>query len=332
MAKYGKTMQAALTAEQEIINKERKKQKLPEIKIIFEDDQLNPAVGVSSLQKLITINKAKVVIGALSSSVTLAMAPVAEQNKVVLISPASTSPKLTEAGDYIFRTCPSDYYEAGIMTKSYLDNYPDKSIGIIYINNEYGAGLKNAFINAIDDKSVVTEMAYEQGAVDFKTQLLNIQTKKIKVIYLIGYNEMVNVFKQAKEMGISCSWMATNQLNDQSLVNQMGNSADETVFPGWEFDLQKIKAENKEFYDRYLQLSDNLELDIFAAYATDALLVINDILMKGYTEGSQIKDELYKIKNFKGLTGTFSFDANGDAIRELKLYQVKEGKITDYTK
>ena len=72
--------------------------------LIFEDSTYNPTVGVTAINKLISIDGVKYVIGAQGSSVTLAIAPVAERNKVILITPSSQSDKISQAGDFIFRT------------------------------------------------------------------------------------------------------------------------------------------------------------------------------------------------------------------------------------
>lgn len=86
-----------------------------QIKIIYEDGQASPTPSVSAIQKLITMDKVPLVIGEVASSPTLAMATIAEQSKVVLISPTASSPELTTAGEYILRNWPSDNYEGGVM-------------------------------------------------------------------------------------------------------------------------------------------------------------------------------------------------------------------------
>ena len=78
------------------------------LKLIVQDTKCEPKAGVSSFQKLISDKEIRIVIGGVCSSVTLAVAPIAEKNKILLISPASTNPKITNAGDYIFRVIPSD--------------------------------------------------------------------------------------------------------------------------------------------------------------------------------------------------------------------------------
>jgi branched-chain amino acid transport system substrate-binding protein len=150
-------------------------------------------------------------------------------------------------------------------------------------------------------------------------------------VYLVGYNEMVSIYKQAKELGLTCQWLGNNQLNDQSLIDKMGTTADGTIFPGHDFVLEKVKADHPEFYNKYIELSKGVELDVFAAYGADAMIVINQALLQGAKTGKEIKTFLYNAKTFKGLLGYFSFDSNGDAIRNLGLYKIQNGKILKHT-
>ncbi|MDP2946703.1 MAG: ABC transporter substrate-binding protein [Nanoarchaeota archaeon] len=327
MSKYGKTLQAALEAELEIINHDRTQYKQPQIKIFFQDDKLDPKTGVAAMQQLIQAYDPPVVFGALGSSVTLAIAPIANKNKVVLISPASGAPNISDAGDYVFRTCPSDIYEAKIIAKYYSDSLNGNSLAVLYINNDYGNGLKDSFLSSISNNKDILTFGFKQGQADFKNEITKIKSSNIQVIYLVGYEEMVTVFKQAKEMNLICKWLGNNQMNDQTIIDKFGNTAEGTIFPGHQYDLESIKNKYSDFYKIYLQKSGGVDLDVFAAYGVDALMVVNQVMLNNANTGEEIKEALYKLKGFKGITGEFSFDSNGDPVRELNLYVIKEGKI-----
>jgi branched-chain amino acid transport system substrate-binding protein len=327
MSKYGKTLQAAIEAQLVLINKNRLVNKQPIIKIFFQDDKLDPKTGVAAMQQLIQTYKPPVVFGALGSSVTLAIAPIANKEKVVLISPASGAPNITEAGDYVFRTCPSDIYEAKIIGKYYSESLNNKSLAILYINNDYGNGLKDAFLNSITPPSNLLSIGFKQGQTDFRNELTKIKSAQIDVVYLVGYEEMVTVFRQAKEINLKCSWLGNNQMNDQTMIDKFGSTADGTIFPGHQYDLESVKEDNPEFYKIYLEKSGGVDLDVFAAYGVDALLAVNQVMLNGAKTGEEIKNALYKLENFKGITGVFSFDKNGDPIRTLGLYKIINGKI-----
>ena len=327
MSKYGKTLQSALLAKTDMLNEERKQSGLPIINLTFEDDQLDPKTGVNALRHLIQTKKIQICFGAQSSSVTLAMASVANQNRVVLISSASGSPEISNAGEYVFRTCPSDVYEASIIAGYYNANLMNNSLAIIHTNNDYGVGLRDAFLKNINNPEKVNIFAFQQGQTDFRTILSRIKQQQTEVVYLIGYEEMIAVFKQALEMGLTCQWIGNNQMNDPDMVSKFEKSANATVFPGHQYDLDEIKTTHADFYARYMKYSDGVDLDVFAAYGVDALIAVHQALLNGAKTGEEIKNELYKMKDIQGFTGVFCFDENGDPVKTVNLYKIENGEI-----
>src|SRR5437879_871265 len=85
--------------------------------LVVEDDRCQPADGISAFNKIMAATNPPAILGAVCSGVTLAIAPLAEARKTVLISPASTSPKLTNAGDFIFRVIPSGSLRAKVFSE-----------------------------------------------------------------------------------------------------------------------------------------------------------------------------------------------------------------------
>src|SRR5262245_28575833 len=88
-----------------------------QIRVVVEDDQGKPEEAQTVVTKLINSDKVVVVIGEVASSRTLAAAPVAQQAKIPMVSPSSTNPKVTQIGDYIFRTCFIDPFQGLVMAK-----------------------------------------------------------------------------------------------------------------------------------------------------------------------------------------------------------------------
>lgn len=107
------------------------------ITLIIEDTETDPAKAAEAARKLIDIDKVQVIIGGVSSSETLAIAPYAEKSKVVMISPSSTNPKITEAGEYIFRVVPSDLLQGEAIAKLALAKNYAKAVMLVE-NNDYG--------------------------------------------------------------------------------------------------------------------------------------------------------------------------------------------------
>ena len=181
--------------------------KSPKIVVAYEDTQADPKLGVAAFQKLANIEKVKVVIGDMASSVTLAVAPVAEKDKVVLISPASSAPKITEAGDYIFRTAYSDVYEGKVLARYAVSELKLKSLAVLYINNDYGIGFKDEFEKTVKSlgSKIVSQESFAQGATDFRTQLTKIKAASPEGIVVLGYKEILP--SRRKIIELSCKYV-----------------------------------------------------------------------------------------------------------------------------
>ena len=117
------------------------------IRVVVEDDQGKPEEAQTVVTKLINSDKVAVIIGEVASSRTLAAAPVAQQNKIPLVTPSSTNPKVTQIGDYIFRTCFIDPFQGLVMAKFATNTLKVKKVAILRdIKNDYSVGLADVYV------------------------------------------------------------------------------------------------------------------------------------------------------------------------------------------
>ncbi|MCX6844289.1 MAG: ABC transporter substrate-binding protein [candidate division WOR-3 bacterium] len=330
MAKYGKTISAAADLAVDEINKKQATSGL-KFKLVFEDDQLNPTTGASAARKLIDVDKVSAIIGSYASSVTLAVAPIAESSHVVLLSPGSSSPKITEAGDYVFRNCVSDVYEGSEMAKFAYDKAKLRTCAILYVNNEFGVGLRDVFRKKFEELGgkVVANESYEQGSTDYRTQLAKTGIAKPEAIYLVGYQEMATIFRQAKQLGIKSQWLATTMLNDQSLVDKIpSGAADGAIFASWQYSPDNPDTLVQGFVARF-RARAGMDPDVFAANTYDAVYLLGEAAAKGSSREA-LRAGLAKIVGFQGVTGETSFDKNGDVQKPIVFRTITAGKIVNY--
>jgi branched-chain amino acid transport system substrate-binding protein len=330
MAKYGKTISTASKMAVDEINSTSNG---PKIKLVFEDDRIEPSLGVAAANKLINIDKVDVIIGPYASSVALAVAPIAEKNKIVMLSPGASSPKLTKSGEYIFRNCVSDVYEGSEMAKFVFNTLKLKKLAILNINNDFGNGLKKVFEEnfvKLGGEILVSE-TYEQNNTDFRTQLLKIKSKKPQAIYLIGYEEMVRIFKQSKEIKYTPQWLATTMLNDQSLIDKIGfGMANGTVFASWKYSPNSKDPKILNFVKQFnSEIKGKLEPDVFAANTYDAIYIIYSVFTSVKSK-EDLKNGILNIKEFDGITGKTSFDENGDVNKPIVFRTIINNKIIDF--
>jgi len=304
------------------------------VEVVYEDSEGTSKGGVSALSKLIHIDQTEAVIGAVASSVTLAIAPIAEQNKVVLISPLSAAPSITNAGDFIFRNVPSDNLGGKVAAYFAINGKNWDSIAILYINNEFGKGLKTAFSENIKKLGgkVIIEQAYPEDEKDFKTYITKIKESTPDAIFLISYTEVPLILTQSKELGLDYSFFGTGLLEDPNLIENAGELAEGIYFTQLQYTTDMENSATQKFVINFKN-KFGVEPNILCAYAYDSMKVLtNAIENVGVYSAEEIKQELYNTKNYNAATGLISFDENGDVNQPMGVKIIKEGKFEWYIK
>ncbi|MCK4825613.1 ABC transporter substrate-binding protein, partial [bacterium] len=243
------------------------------IRIIYEDSQSSPRQAVAAARKLIAVDHVPVIIGEMASSLTIAIAPVAEQNHVVLISPSSSNPDITHAGEYIFRNCVSDVQEGSYVVRVARDLLGLKKVAVLYINNDYGEGLKRIFVQEFEKSGhhVVTIEKFEPNATDFRSQLAKIKKSRPEGLFLVGHKEMILALRQFKELNLKYQIISTVMFDDPEILEKAGDAAEGTVFTTWRLDLKRKEAQ--EFLNSF-KSEYGTEPGIFAPEAYDALKIV----------------------------------------------------------
>jgi len=298
------------------------------IRIIYDDSQGDPKAGVAAFQKLVTVDNVQAVLGDLLSSVTLSVAPIANQRKVVLFSPASSSPKLTEAGDYVFRNCPSDVYEGSVMANFAFDKLALREVAILRINNDYGLGIGDVFKKAFSAKggSIVDEESYDENSTDFRTQIAKIGKDHPPAVYMLGYKQMGYILRQAKELGLKTQFLSTVTFEDPDILKVAGDAAEGVIYSASTFDPKSVNDVVSRFVAAF-EAKYHSPPDIFAGLSYDAVKILALGIENGGIRGEEIKTALYQVKGYPGVAGVTSIDANGDAVLTPVIKTVRDGKF-----
>lgn len=320
----GPARDAAMMAVEEINTKGGVKGKKIELEI--EDDQCDPTTGVSAAQKILSSGKPIAFLGAVCSSVSLAIAPVAESNKVVLISPASTTPLLTNAGDYVFRVIPTDALRGEIFAK-YINSQGIKNVSVLYINNEGGVGNQKTFTDNFErlGGKVLSSEAYPQDTRDVRAQLTKIKQQNPSAIVIVSYpDDTPIVMRQAQELGVSVPlFFQTEALDDPAVIQKAGNAAEGATY------ILPAKPEGAaadSFANSYRQKYGR-DPETFAAESYDVIMLIAKVLTDAPEVSSDaLKAGLYKTQNYLGASGTITFDQNGDVIKPMAIKKIQNGK------
>jgi len=299
------------------------------LKIIYEDDQANPQKAADAMQKLVTVDKVPIVYGSWASSCVLAQAPIAEKFKTVVIAEA-ISPKIRDAGDYVFRMQPDARYYIRQLVPFVYNRMKIRKLSILYINNDFGEDQAKVFAEEFTKLGgqVLSIDKFEQGATDFKTELIKIKKRNPEAIFVPGYTEVAIILRQARELGMKQQFFSSVPFENPDILKAAGEAAEGVIYPHHfdpEAENELTKAYQEAYKKRYGRPSEG-----FAALAYDGLMIIADVLRKVGPEATKIKDELYKIKDFPGVTGPTTFDDHGDVIKPIVIKTVKNGRFVKY--
>lgn len=305
------------------------------IRLVVEDSRGEPAVGLTAANKLVDLDGVVAIVGCVTSGVTLAIAPQANQWKIPIVSPGGSSPNLTTAGDYVFRTWPSDVFEADAMA-SHVASRGISKLAILRINNEYGAAMETAFRQKLQESApaiaIVSAEVFEQGSREVRTQVLRIKRATPDAIYFVGFPEAAVVFaRNYAEAGLKMPVLATSAFEDPQVPRDSGGVLNGAVYTKPQSDSPTIPSFRAAYQASYGQ-----EPGVVSDTAYDATKLILNAIRSIVAEdqpvsGESVQRALLKVTNFAGASGQLSFDHNGDVVKPVVLFTLRDGAYVPLT-
>lgn len=284
-----------------------------EVDVIYEDGRCTGEGATSAINKLISVDHVQVILGGACSAETLAAAPIAEQNKVILFSAFSSNPAITNAGDYIFRDSPSDADVARLDANTII-NGGYKKVALISENSDYAQGVRQIMIDAFKsaDVAAVLDQNFISGTTDFRDVVLKIKQSGADVIYVNPASSGKTgalLVKQLRQADVTTPVHGNFSLATPDSYTTGGSYLDGVVVS----DTAKVSQALTDLAARYEKEFNGKPANMFefgAAYDR-ANLILDSIKSVGY-DADAIKRYLYGVKDYSGVIGTFGFDQNGD--------------------
>jgi len=303
-----------------------------QLELITEDTQSKPGESGTAVRKLISRDKVVAILGEVASSRSLEGAPICQLSRVPMISPASTNPKVTEVGNYIFRVCFIDPFQGPVMAKFALGTLKAKRIAVLSSNSSaYSVGLAKYFKEAFlaGGGTVVAEPKYSEGDKDFKAQLTSVKAANPDAIFCPGYyNEGALIVKQARDLGIAVPVFGGDSWEAEDLIN-LGGKAMEGSFLCSHYSPEDPSSRVQNFVSAYRKRwGDAYAPDSNASLGYDSVLVLADAIRRaGSTDRNAIRDAIAATKNFEAVTGTITINEKRDASKNAVIITVKNGKF-----
>jgi branched-chain amino acid transport system substrate-binding protein len=302
-----------------------------EIKTVIKDDKSDPKEATTVASSFGADKSVLGVVGHFNSSATLAAAPNYNKNQLVTVAPASSSPNVTDAGEYIYRVITSDAFQAQYVNDWSADE-GFKTAAVIYDQTDFGTGLKDVYTGRAKENGmdIVNNESYVAGQTkDFSTILTKIKQNNPDVIFIGGLaNDAATITKQAKNIGIKSVFIGVDSLYSETLISLGGDNVEGLLLPGF-YDPNSDREATQTFIKTYKETYGE-NPGAYAAYAFDAASVLIEAIKEGATTREAVKEKLDGLKNIEGVTGTLTFDENGDVETEPQKLIVKDGQFVAY--
>ncbi len=294
------------------------------INIIYEDDQASPEKSVKAVNKLVNIDNVDGLIYCSGSGATLAGLPILEKNQVPTVVGLASSPDIRNSGEYIFRVVPADDYQTVMWIKLIEEKNYNKP-AILYVNNAWGKGLKDSFIERYGKEVFVLSMP--EDAKDVRTQLLKIKNYSPDVLLLPCYpTSCVTSVKQLNELNIDLPIISGDVFYNQEYLDKMDGKAEGFLVThpkegsGNEYD-----TFSKLYYEKY-----GKEANVITAYNYDSVYVFYNAMKHANSLNKQDILKSLNNVNFVGASGLNKFDSFGEVSKDFAVSVVKNGKFVNY--
>ena len=299
--------------------------------LIAEDDEGAAEKAVNAFTKLTDRDKVGFVLGSSTSGATMAMTALAQQKKVVLISPSATNIDVTKAGDFVFRACFIDPFQGVVGADFAYDTLNARRAAVLYdAGADYNSGLAAAFKDEFKkiNGQVVADEAYQSGDVDFNAQVTRIRAANPDVVYLPNYyNDVALQAKQLRAQGVTCALVGGDGWD--SLID---NAGDEVLNGFWSAGFAADTTDPKGVaFVKAFEARFNRPASQFSALGYDTMmLVIDGIKAAGTFDTTAVKDAMAKL-NGSYVTGNIRFDADRNPIKGAAICEIvkRDGKLVN---
>ena len=302
-----------------------------QVEYIVLDEKGDSTEAVTAYNKLVD-EGVVALIGDITSKPSLAVAEVAAQDNLPMITPTGTQFNITEAGPNVFRVCFTDPYQ-GVVLANFAKNNLNAETAAVVVNNssDYSDGVAKAFVEQAEKLGlkVVAKEGYSDGDKDFRAQLTKILPTNPDVLVVPDYYEQVALITtQAREVGIKATfvgpdgWDGVAETLDASAYGAVENS----YFTN-HYSLQDQSPKVQNFLKAYKE-AYNEEPSAFSALSYDAAYMMKAAIEKAGTTDKQAVVDALKNLDYDGVTGHLTFDENNNPVKAVTVLKIVNGEYT----
>ncbi|HHX60793.1 MAG TPA: ABC transporter substrate-binding protein [Epulopiscium sp.] len=304
-----------------------------QLEYFAEDNKGDEIEATTAFQKLVDKENVIAFMGSDISSTTEAIAKIAAEINMPMITPTGTKMTITAAGDNVFRACYIDPYQGRIIADFAATELQGKTAAILMNNgDDYSIGIAETFAETFESHggTIVNKESYTDQDKDYKPLLLNIKGNNPDIILIADYyGPVALIAQQIKETGIEATLVGPDGWD--GVVGQIEH--DPSVLEGAFFinhySPDTDNAVTKAFIESY-KTEYGEDPNAFAALGYDAAkILLNSIIEAGSTDATAIIEKM-QASHTDGATGTITFGPDRNPVKSVAIIQIKDGKNTMY--
>jgi branched-chain amino acid transport system substrate-binding protein len=289
------------------------------------DNQSTP-IGSTLAAKLAAAANVAAIVGPDWSSHSIAVAKVAQDIGIPMISSLSTNPEVTRIGDYIFRVCFTDDFQGKVIAKfARQDLNVTTAVIFVDVTSDYSLTLSEIFRNNFEQLGgrVLLELEYKLKQQKFDEEIKKAVKADADLIFIPGHDESGLIAKQIQDAGTSSIFLGGDGWGSPVFFRKGGSELKRGYYSThWSVYLDTDQS--RSFVKKYIH-SENLVDNIALGY--DAMMLLAEAITRSNsTDRKEIRDAIANTRSFKGITGTIEFNEHGDPIKSAVFMEIRNGK------
>jgi branched-chain amino acid transport system substrate-binding protein len=304
-----------------------------QVEFIVYDNKADSTEAVNAYNKLVNNDGVDAIVGAVISTNSLAIGPLAAKDGIPMVTPTSTNWDVTLAGENVFRSCYTDPYQGGIVAKFASEDLNAKKAAVMYDTaNDYAVGLAKAFKESFEKSGgeVVSYEGFVAADKDYKSVLTNIKNQDPDVLFIPDYyNTVALIGKQVKEVGLEATLLGGDGWDG---ILGVDASAVEGGYFASHYATDDPDPMIQDFIKAYKEANDGEMPNSFVALGYDAAILVMEAMKAAGTTDHEKVIEALKNTDLDLVTGHSKFDENRNPIKEVSIIQVVDGQYKLSTK
>lgn len=332
-AQYGQTYQTTLEI---LVDKINASGGINGEKVVLDvyDDKKDPKESVNIASKIISDPNILGLVGSQTSSCSMAAAPILQDEGIPMVSPQASHPDFTKIGDYIFRCQVTVEYENSKTAEFLAKTLGKKRIAIIYSNDDWGVSMLNSVKKALKQypgNDVVAEETFIVGQTkDFTPLVSKIKMANPDVLFLSTlYSDGAQIIQQCKGLNLDVPIVGSNTFFKKEFIDVGGKNVEGVMMTN----TIALNNNNEEYLalQKAYQERTGSFVDTYVTQSYDSLNILIKAAQKVGKNRAAIRDELASLKDYVGVSGTFSFDKFRNPEKKVYVYEIRNGTIVQIT-